>query len=250
MTEGEFSWSRPAGIPGLFARKQVDKSMFIEGSHIPEEFHVDFRRANMGDMPSVGESRPLTLVHDGKEFRAVLRRAPRPDRGGSRVLIYYSSSSPFASLLRVTLAHSYHTLVDNPDTSPSKYQTTPDGDREYVEFYETGVPYRYVVKLVPRTACDDALNNKPLPQRFADVWTDLGRVLGNESVITTLAAGKRNVVSWREREGISVATDRGTDLLPKSWFEETWDRLLRNGVLTEDNLPGEIRESPYRRPKG
>lgn len=234
------SWSKADDVPNLIAQKQVDKSMYSYGSHIPLEFYSDFLEANNGDLPEAGQTRETTLVYGDQEFPARLEYLPRKDRGHLRLELTYRGS-PFVALLREQLSYSYEQLVTNApagiDRSP---ESIPESDREYVAFYKTGVPYRYRVEFIPRRG-DAGMKDWPLPKSFADVWADLGRVLGSEAVITTLAAGKRNVVSWRDQEGIAVTTERGTDLLPKSWFEETWDRLVRRGVLTAEDLPGAAR---------
>jgi len=233
-----YSWSKPDGVAGLIARKQVDKSMFFYGSHIPIEFHEDFSRANGGSLPERDESHNVILVYGGQEYVAELSRQQRKDSGSLLLELRYRQGGPFAEVLRKQLEYTYRLVSNLPGGIDA--ESIPAGDREYVEFYETGVPYRYVVNLVPRTAASKGRDGDwPFPKGFDDVWADLGRVLGTQSEISTLAGGKRNVVSWREREGIEVTTDQGRALLRKTMFEETWDTLLQNGVLSTDNLPGE-----------
>lgn|GEM_PF-1439623 len=230
-----FSWSKPDNVPRLIARKQVDKSMFLEGSHIPKEFHPDFAHANGGELPGLGESRVVTLHYEDKVFPARLVNQPRHGHGSSDLSILYGRNSGFALLLRDRLNFSYRRFVVEEQQYRS-IDDIPEDEREYVEFYETGEPYHYEVRLVERSGPTDAV----VPTDFAVVWSHLADRIGTETVIRTLSRGAENTVSWRV-EGIQVTTDRGTELLPKAWFEATWQALREREILPVDEFPGQAR---------
>lgn len=214
--------------------------MFFEGSHIPLDFHVDFARANGGDLPVMGQGRDIDLLHNGQVYQAKLVHGSRPDTGSARLFLQYSSGSPFAALLRGQLAFSYRTLVGERRDPPPRPEDIPPADREYVEFYATGQPYRYTVRLVPRTTPAAPAPDWAPPARFADVWADLGRRLGARAVVHTLAEGRPTTVSWLGEQGIQVSTGQGQDLLPQAWFAATWQRLAEQGILAADEFPADV----------
>jgi len=233
------SWSKPDGVPGLIARKQVDKTMFLTGSHIPEAFHEDFAQANGGDLPRVGESREVTLICEGRAYEAKLIHQPRGPQGG-RYLLYYSEGSEFPTLLRERLPFSYQRFVAESADADVSPEAIPGDEREYVEFYETREPYRYLVRLVTRSDSTQQGREVP-PSDFSRVWADLGRIIGSGIGVRTLARGVVNRVNWLGDDGIQVITDRGSDTLPKSMFEDTWDTLVRRGILAADDMPSPAR---------
>lgn len=230
-----FSWSKPDNVPGLIARKQVDKSMFLEGSHIPKEFRNDFAQANGGDLPDVGESREVVLRHEGSSYRARLVHQSRHGPGSGDLAILYGPKSDFALLLQDHLRYSYWRFVVEAEQQV-RSADIPEDEREYVEFYETGVPYQYEVRLVERTKPEDLAP----PADFATVWSHLADHFRTERVIHTLSRGAENRVTWSE-EGIHVTTDRGTDTVPQSFFEMAWQALKQHGIISVDELPGQAR---------
>lgn len=241
------SWSKPGGMAKLIARKQVDKSMFVSGSHIPQAFYADFAAANGGDLPALGEDRNITLIYNNTEYQARLSHQPRRDSGGARLLLVYTRSSPFAALLREQLSYSYRLLdVDNPASPMNRSpDAIPEGEREYVEFYQTDQPYRYTVRLISRNSAgvtEPSAGGAPVP--FAHVWSDLGRILRAGTIVPPLDQGPPNTVSCVDDKGISLKTAKGTDLLPKAWFESTWQLLGQMGILAAENVPGEARHRP------
>lgn len=232
-----FSWSKPDNVPRLIARKQVDKSMFLEGSHIPKEFHRDFAQANGGHLPKVGESREVTLYHEGDVFHARLVHQPRHGPGSSDLSIAYSAKSDFALLLQDRLRFSYQRLVVESEHGERRSaDDIPEHEREYVEFYQTSKPYHYEVRLV---ACRTSTEVIP-PDDFETVWFHLAELIQSEKLILTLSRGTPNRVSWRE-EGIQVTTDRGTELISKPVFELAWQALKEREIISVNDFPGEAR---------
>lgn len=72
---------------------------------------------------------------------------------------------------------------------------------------------------------------------FSEVWNALGRVIEFSPTIKTLQRGKENRLRWHAEQGIEVATDKGSDLLPRDWFESTWAVLCSAGILTVEDFP-------------
>lgn len=228
------SWSKPEGVPGLIARKQVDKSLFLEGSHIPKEFHVDFAQANGGHLPDLGESREVTLHYGDAQFQARLVCKSRHGPDSRDLNLQYGPRSAFARFLQDRLPYSYRRLVlgaDASDDSPA--EDMPEDEREYVEFYETGQPYHYTVRLVARTDLGELLP----PDNFETVWSHLGQLIQAGTVLCTLSKGMANSVSWGA-DGIQVTTERGSELIAKTAFEAAWHALMQRGILAADEFPG------------
>jgi len=135
------------------------------------------------------------------------------------------------------LRFSYQRFVlrSDPAQNPSPDEI-PESDREYVEFYETGQPYHYEVRLVERATLAEM---KP-PESFETVWSHLADLLHSEKVISTLSRGVTNTVSW-QAEGVQVKTDRGTELIAKAVIERAWQALVMRKIIPVDEFPGEAR---------
>lgn len=230
------SWSKPDKVPGLIARKQVDKSMFLEGSHIPKEFQRDFALANGGHLPDRGESREVILRHGDDLYPARMVHHSRQGQASSDLWLRFGSNSGFALLLRNRLRYSYQRFVRGPVEQPPSTDDMTESEQEYVEFYETGEPYHYEVRLVER----NTPRNVTIPDDFSTVWSHLIDCIPTGTVVQSLTRGVANTISWLE-EGVQVTSERGTELIPKVWFESAWQTLREQEILPVDELPAQAR---------
>jgi energy-coupling factor transporter ATP-binding protein EcfA2 len=150
------SWSKPDNIPGLIARKKVDWSIFVYGSHIPLDFHEDFEEANQGIHVEVGTKEKFDLIIDGKTYEAILVNIDRKAVDYDTLQIRYDSNEELKEFLKKKFKTSYEYLKDKRDNEGEdsrKQHNVPDELAEYIEFYETGAPFKYELKLI--TASSD-----------------------------------------------------------------------------------------------
>lgn len=230
-----FTWSKPNNIPRLIGRKQADQSLFTWGTHIPKEFHVDFAQANGGHLPDLGESREVILRYGGKEFTARLVCKSRHGPKSRDLSLEYGSRSGFPLLLQQRLHNTYQRLRGESNIDRTG-EDMPGGEPEYVEFYETGEPYHYEVRLVTRAEGESLVP----PEDFETVWFHLGQLIQEKKVIHTLLKGAVNTVSWTP-QGIRVTTERGSEIISKATFQAAWQALLEREILPADEFPGEAR---------
>jgi hypothetical protein len=102
---------------------------------------------------------------------------------------------------------------------------------EYLDFFETGTPYRYRVEIVT------AANTVPT---FDQVWSDLQEIIGDGITIMTLSHKVENQLRWKGDAGIEVAAKK-SDVLPPSMFKEAWEALATQGLIRSDDFPGTAR---------
>ena len=139
------SWSK-LNIPDLIARKHVDYSVFQYGSHIPLEFHEDFNEANGSITLNRGERREVTLIIEGKEYKAALVNIDRKGVEIDTLQLRYDSNNDLKKLLKERFQRSYNYIEQNK--IGNQLVIVPDSDAEYMEFYKTKEPFRYLVKLI------------------------------------------------------------------------------------------------------
>lgn len=228
MAKEKFSWTKPDGIPGLIGRKRVDWSIFDDGTHIPRDFIPDFLAANGGQDLDINETRNLTLLIEGKEYEAKFCR----DTRGTAFEIRYSANRPLRQVLCDRFKQSYDYLFNVRAASEHRrvHHIVPDTQAEFMEFHETGKPFRYEVKLLPS-------DGTRLLTGFDKVWADLGAIIGEGREVLTLREKARNHVRWSDA-GLEVTTAQGTDTIDRSVFEQAWSALHEAGLITADQLPG------------
>src|SRR5690606_21457115 len=123
-------WSK-LDIPGLIARKLVDYSIFLYGSHIPIEFHEDFNDANGSIILNRGESRVVTLIIEDKEFNAVLINVDRKNVEADTLQLRYDGNNDLKDLLKERFRRSYEYIEQNK--VGKQPVIVPDLDAEYME---------------------------------------------------------------------------------------------------------------------
>ncbi len=127
--------------------------MFHNGTNIPFEFHVEFIEANNGDEIEIGEKRKLVLIVNDIEYEATLIQLNMISSKRSALHIRYSGNKEYRELLTQVFHHSYSYLQNaragSNEIGKRQFFRLPDGQAEYIEFYSTGVPYRYIVSFIP-----------------------------------------------------------------------------------------------------
>ncbi|NMA30720.1 MAG: hypothetical protein GX941_02785, partial [Candidatus Methanofastidiosa archaeon] len=161
------SWTK-LDIPDLIARKHVDYSVFQYGSHIPLEFHEDFNEANGGATLERGERREVTLIIEGKEFKAALYNIDRKNVEIDTLQLRYDSNNDLKKLLKERFHRSYDYIEQNK--VGKQPVIVPKSDAEYMEFYKTEEPFKYLVKLI----------SQPQLQQRNVWWVNKGATLNSE----------------------------------------------------------------------
>lgn len=224
----ENSWRKPNGVPNLIGRKQVDWSLFLEGSRIPQGFITEFEEANHSPLQP-GEVRPVTLRLQGRTFQAQLQR----ESGLNRSQIRFNDGAALRDLLRQTFKASYDYLAQqrsqhSPEDGKARY-LVPDELAEFMEFYATGTPFVYDVKLV---------TSEPGLPSFDRAWDALLNLIGDGATFQTLAQGAENHFSVLSDGAIQIQTSRGTDRLSRDLFAPTWAALRQQHFLKAEEFPG------------
>lgn len=232
------SWSRPQDLPDLIGRKHVDWSLFENGTTIPRGFHERFSHAN-NEVLTGGDRRDVTLLVDGEEHAAVLSMDDRPDTQ-NRLQLRYDSNQALKQLLRERFQTSYNYFRQEraaraSEAARQKIFLRTDADKaEYLDFFATDRPYRYRLEYRTRSTLSWT------PPDFEQVWADLEELIGDGRTVHTLSRKAPNRLRWLG-DSIAVTTDRSTDPLPRSMFEEAWEALAEEGIVFADRMPGSSR---------
>lgn len=223
-----WSWTKPEGLPGLIGRKQVDWSTFMNGTWVPSAFAGDFGQANGGSSVPPGENRDLVLDIEGREYPARLHNNDRPSANSDQLEIRWDGNSPLRQLLveRFKASYEYLAEVRRAESEAGKRKVfAKTVNPEYMDFYETGVPFRYRVDLV--SAVEDT---------FEDIWLRLRTIIGSGMEVATPARGETYSIHWTA-DGIDVAADGSPQMIPKASFAGRWDVMVARGFTTVDEHP-------------
>ncbi len=153
------SWSKPDKVPGLIAIKKVDWSIFEYGSHIPLNFHEDFAEANDDINIELGEGKNVELLIKETSFDARLVNIDRKQVDYDTYQLRYDSNNELKEFLRRKFKTSYNFLKAQRDKEENtrKQHTLPENISEYMEFYDSGEPLKYKVKLVTTESSDSVI---------------------------------------------------------------------------------------------
>lgn len=187
------SWSKPEGKPGLIGRKKVDWSIFEYGTPIPIEFQEEFDRANRGNYLVRGERRPVYLLLEGNLYSKV--SLTNMDRIGVKANTYhirYDGNRKLRDHLKESLYDVYTFLKDNCRESESGkrkvYPSVPDEIAAFLDFYETEVPFRYLVEIVWANEEANLQHHKPV-RSYDEVVKNVER-FNEELPMSSLLTGK------------------------------------------------------------
>lgn len=163
MAVGVDSWSTPE-LPGLIGRKQVDWTIFETGTHLPLRIEKRFREANEGASLERGQSHRIELQVGDHTYKATLSNLSKSDREIGYFVIEYGSNAEFRQLLQSTFAFSYAYIQSRREKQPEPGRQqrikVPSSKAEYIDFFATGVPYRYRLELRP-IAAGQPVRNPP-----------------------------------------------------------------------------------------
>ena len=142
------SWSQPKGRKNLIGRKKIDWSMFVNGTHIPKEFHQDFAEANHGNVEP-GQTRKIILLIDDKRYEASLTNIVRKDANYKPALqLRYDKNEELKSLMKRLFKVSYNYIKTNKRKDSKSPVLTPPDLEEFIEFYKTDTPFVYEVNIL------------------------------------------------------------------------------------------------------
>jgi 5-methylcytosine-specific restriction protein A len=161
MIKIKASWSKPANLNGLIGRKKVDWSIFEDGTTIPVDFHEDFNKAN-GDISIMrGQKRDLILLYEDKQYNALFQNMDRSGISTDTYQIRYDTNEDFRRLLADTFEFSLNYIKNEREAkAPSGkkvYAKIPDDLAEYIDFYETDMPFVYKIEFISRDS--EAISN-------------------------------------------------------------------------------------------
>ncbi|WP_419871521.1 McrB family protein [Candidatus Pristimantibacillus sp. PTI5] len=173
------SWWKDSTIPNLIGRKRVDWSVFEYGSHIPMEFHSDFLEANKGEVIPLGQSEKVELLYNGQIYSALLMNINQKSADRAALQLRYDSNKD----LRAFMMHAFKTTHDYISSQRSDRQEAgkkeqikvPDEQSEYIEFYSTGIPYQYGMKLLSTNQMQTETSSVPKIW-----WVNQGMTLSEE----------------------------------------------------------------------
>src|SRR5690606_33155509 len=145
MMKKSRSWSKPA-LNNLIGRKKVDWSIFEFGTTIPKDFYEDFTIANASKFLKVGEKVPVTLIINDDSYQVTLINVKRKNSKNGALQIRYDQNDSLKKLLKNIFTTSYHFFKENRPEKTKKPILTPDNKSEYIDFYQTEMPYVYKVE--------------------------------------------------------------------------------------------------------
>ncbi|WP_051296759.1 AAA family ATPase [Anaeroarcus burkinensis] len=141
------SWSKAEGIDNLIGRKRVDWSVFQYGTHIPLDMIDAFVGANAGKRLERGEKQAIVLLFKDVEYPAILTNIDRKGVDVDTLQIRYSDAA-LKEAFRESFSVSYDYILQQREGREDKSQiVVPDEFAEYLDFYDTRVPFKY--KLIP-----------------------------------------------------------------------------------------------------
>jgi 5-methylcytosine-specific restriction protein B len=144
------SWSKPDNIENLIGIKKVDYSIFLYGIHIPVVFREDFLEANKNIEVDAGTSEELILMINGEEFKAELRNIQLTRGNREALQIRYDSNAVLKEYLKKIFQYSYSYISAEQERTGKSNVIIPDEDAEYIEFYKTDTPFKYIIKTVTK----------------------------------------------------------------------------------------------------
>lgn len=123
----------------ILGKKLVDKSIFRHGTTLPkDEVYKYFSAINRGHLQR-GESEVVTLLVDGREFKALFRNVKSDKRDDTYQFLFRKEIKNY---IREKLPKSYKYIF--------KYNEDPNIEKpqEYIEFYKTGKLNTFRVELI------------------------------------------------------------------------------------------------------
>lgn len=145
-------------------QKTVDRSTLRQGFQIPVEFHP-LLAAMPGGMPVHGETREITIIVDGEEFKAQLKNQGfdriRYDGHADVIQVRYSENSPIIKKLR-TIFYSTWNYVEAEKSLPENINRrytikVPKERQEYLAISCTDIANIFIADCITSTFKSDAI---------------------------------------------------------------------------------------------
>lgn len=147
----KLSWSKPLSVKNLIGRKQVDWNIFSNGTNIPLEFHSEFDAANRKPLIR-GTKKAIQLLHNGITYSAFIQNMDRTNITTNTYQIRYDSNEDLLSLFSTLFETSHDYILstrENAGKDKKQYIKIPDDKAEFIDFLDTGVPFKYEIDLHP-----------------------------------------------------------------------------------------------------
>ncbi len=168
------SWTHDDSIPGLIGRKKVDWSIFEYGSTIPKDFITYFNKANGGEEIEAGSGKQLTLIWNDNSYQASIRNVDQKSADRETLQIRYHSNEMKELMMSIFKSSYEYILARKPQDPGNKKQVhTSDDLAEYIEFYSTGTPFTYELRMIP-------LNSIKQLQAPSIWWVNQGSTMAKE----------------------------------------------------------------------
>ena len=168
------SWSRPENADQVIGRKKVDLSVFKYGTHIPMQFHKIFEAANGGVHIERGSSKEIKLLIDDKKFDASLRNIKRTNLDVDTLQVRYDNNSDLKEYLKKQFSLTYKLTHSKGRLSKNVDSDLLSRASEFMEFYQTKIPFEYSVKLIKSDLTeyeiDELLTITDLPEPFDKIF--------------------------------------------------------------------------------
>lgn len=132
-------------------KKEVDWSLLNEGLTLPIENQVVFA-VSMGKFISRGESKNITLIMDGKSYKAKITNVnynPRHNRKKDTLQIRYSPNGDLSNALKTYFFKTYEFISEKRKIRKSGDRTLirlPDEYKEYLAIYTTEYEDTYLLE--------------------------------------------------------------------------------------------------------
>lgn len=145
-------------------QKTVDRSTLRQGFQIPVEFHP-LLASMPGGMPVHGETRNITIIVDGEEYRAQLKNQgfdrERYDGHADVIQVRYSENSPIVKKLR-TIFYSTWNYVEAEKSLPENINRrytikVPKERQEYLAISCTGIANIFIADCITSSFQSDAI---------------------------------------------------------------------------------------------
>ncbi|WP_396953925.1 McrB family protein [Neobacillus niacini] len=218
MIQEVASWSKD-NIPGLIGRKKVDWSIVEHGETvIPLDFHHNFYEANAGAVINRGKREEVSLVINGKKYKAFLRNADRKVESDTLLITF---GKDLKDLVKEAFHSSYEYFTKNPKSK------IPDEIAEFIEFYRTEEPYKYRLSLITNESKKLVrLSDKEMVDHIYNYIKTKGFYYEKEEVINLFLSLKTKPFVI-----LSGISGTGKTMMIK-WFAESLGATKENGQFT------------------
>ena len=181
----------------LIMNKSVDKSVLKQGFAIPNKLS-DYFYDRLGFKILPGEKKPVTLMLDGVEYKAIFtNEGYNRDKFSNHVdnlQIRYTEKSPIAYALRAKFSATNELAMQQQgEENRRKHLVVPEGQREYLAIYTDDIPGKFKLDCLTTTVFREAaLEINKLDEWAMETETAIDP---DASLVTTIGAQKVRHIS-------------------------------------------------------